>query len=136
MEDFIADILSKIAERLGDVADSVDVDSLMDKSTDAIHSIVDKISESGIALDGASREGILSQIAEAIGGAPESIADNLAALASEGGLSLPGSEDFGEIPISDTGTGGDVSFGSAGCWDECIASVKEAGKRMTCGYYC
>ena len=136
MEDFIGDILHQIAERLGDASDALDVDALIDQSSEALHSIVDKISESGVEIDENNREFFLNQIAEAIGGAPETIADNLSALAEGGGLAMPDNLDFTEVNIQDGGNGSDISFGSAGCWDECIASVKEAGKRMTCGYYC
>lgn len=135
MEDFIADILHQIAERLGEASDAIDVDGIIGQSSEALHSLVDKITDSGLEIDDSNRDFFLNQIAEALGDAPETIAENLSALAG-GGLAMPDNLDFTEVNIQNGGNGSEISFGSAVCWDECIASVKEAGKRMTCGYYC
>lgn len=138
MEELIEELLSQIAEGLSGMGDVIDVDNIMDNASDSLHDLMDNLSESGVDLTDENRQLIVDQIMEAVGGDPNLIADNLAALA-DNGFDWPANDAFPDTTDVDlgaaAGNGGEISFGSAGCWDECIASVQDAGKRMTCGYH-
>lgn len=142
MEDLLAEIMGALSEKLNAVSEVLDLDAIMDSASDAVHSLVNAISDHGADLDGTMRNSLIERLTEAISGDPSDIIENLAAITDNPLEFVPDSSDFctsdvnfsaesvGEV--SDTGK--QISFGSAGCWDECFATTKDHGKRLTCGY--
>lgn len=104
--------------------------------------MVDTISDQGLELDDATRESLVEKLAEVISGDPQSILDNLTAIADnpldflQEASQISSTEvNFSTENIGEAaGNGKNISFTSIGCWDECFASTKDHGKRLTCGY--
>lgn len=142
MEDILADIMGALSEKLNEVSEVLDLDEIMDSASDAVHSLVDAISDNGAEMDDAMRDSLIERLTEAISGEPSEIIENLAAITDNPLDFVQDGSDFcssdvnfsaesvGEV--SDTTK--QISFGSAGCWDECLATTQDHGKRLTCGY--
>lgn len=142
MEELFAELMSALTEKLDTVSEALNFDAIVDKASDTVQSMVDAISEKGIELDDTTRESLIAKLTGAIGDDPQAIMDNLALIADnplnfiENVPELASSDlDFSADNVANvSGNGKNISFGSIGCWDECFATTKDHGKRLTCGY--
>lgn len=132
------DLLNSLTELLGHLVENLPEGvNLMEEAQDKFEEILGLISSSDIELNDDQKSEIVSKIADAINATPESVSENLDTIMKTSSTSFADQtvDKVTGIPTNEVTKGQDISFTSIGCWDECIATVDEAGKRLTCGYH-
>lgn len=111
-------------------------DELMENVHNTLNSLINKISDAHIGLSDEQTTMIVEKFAEAFHLPEDTVSSNLDAIIHTNSESLADkvSDKVSEIPIAKENSGSAISF-TGNCWDECIASVQDAGKRLTCGYH-
>ena len=141
MEDLISELLGAVTEHLSEMSESIDIDKIMQGATDAIQSTIDSLTNSGAEIDESTKQSILTRILGSFdGGDTSSIIENLHIIAENPLGDMDAGTDMAtqgmnftsgnEVPAN----GSQIPFTSIGCWDECFATVKDHGKRLSCGY--
>jgi len=136
MSDF-DDLFEHLTDIIGEAIDKIPNGSeIVENIQNSIHFVLDKLNDASIELDDEHRDVLISKLAEALNTSPESISENLDTITlSSESFADKVTENVTDVPIDDSSKAWDGSFQSAGCWDECIASVGEASKRLVCGYH-
>lgn len=142
MEELFNELMAIFTEKVSDLAENLDIDEIMQGVTDAVHSTVDALSGADVNLDEDTKQSIISNIIGSLDGEDTSaILENLNIITKNplDGIDT-GSEiasqgiNFTDTATSPSANGTQISFTSIGCWDECFATTKDHGKRLTCGY--
>lgn len=151
MEELFDQLIDAVAEHLSGIADSDALDALMEKSSDLIQESLANLDDNVSALDETTFTQIVNNVVQSLGLDPTTAADNISTVAAIDGTAFTGhgiEENFTQIDLNTPGKlAPDESvvpqphrkpWGGAftgNCWDECQASVKDPGKRLTCGYH-
>ena len=120
LDDFwglIEDFLNAVVEK------AEKVDEIMESCKDIVSDTFENLSNAN-GIDDESKNAIIDKLANELNSTPEEINKNL-------DVTQTMKESSFEDRIA---KGGKVSFCGI-CWDECQASVGDASKRLTCGYY-
>lgn len=135
MSDF-DELIDFLTDAIGQVVDNIpNGDDIIDHVQDSIQSVLEKLDDMNVDIDDENKEIIVNKLAEALNVSPEMVSDSIATISQADSTSFADnvSDNVSDIEISTDKTWKGDFQGI--CWDECLASVKDPGKRMTCGYY-
>lgn len=125
--DFITDVI-------GEAIDNIPADEeLSEHVQDTLNVVLDRLSDSQFELDEEHEEIIINYLADALNISTEEVSEQLETISSISDSS------FDDVTAEGVAAGENAGkwngeFGSAGCWDECYATTKDHGKRLSCGY--
>ena len=148
MDDILDSLIDALGDRLSDLVGSDQLGSVMEQATDALNHTLSNLDIEH--LDPGSFDNIIDQVVSTLGLDPSTAADHLGTVSNLDQISFSGhglDGSFTTINMNGPNTSGTIVENldhthkswqgefTGICWEECIASVKDAGKRMTCGYY-
>lgn len=136
MSDF-DELIDYLIEVIGEVIEKIPNEELVENVQDTIQSVWDKLSNSEYEIDEEHKEILIDKLADALNLSPDVVSDHIDIITHADSASFEDltTEKVSEVSLADNKTW-DGEFTSAGCWDECIASVDDPSKRLTCGYHC
>lgn len=113
---------------------TINVDETLARVSDALQSALDKLPNSNIEITDDVKDTLMAQIADAVGGALETISANLEDLSNLDGMNFGASagETFTQVDTT-SGSGSQISFCSVGCWDKTIP-IQNSTRNRRHGY--
>lgn len=125
--DFITDVID---EAIDNVPEDTE---LTEHVQDTLNIVFDKLSDSQFELDNEHKEILIEKLADALNLSTGEVSEQLETISAinDGSFSDLTADGVSEGSKSGKWNG---EFGSAGCWDECYATTKDHGKRLSCGY--
>ncbi len=125
--DFITDVIDEAIDNVPEDAE------LTEHVQDTLNIVFDKLSDSQFELDNEHKEILIEKLADALNLSTGEVSEQLETISAinDGSFSDLTADGVSEGAKSGQWNG---EFGSAGCWDECYATTKDHGKRLSCGY--
>ena len=150
MEDLFDQLLNAVSEHLSNITDSETLDYLMEQSSNIINESITNLGDNISNVDESSFNEILNHVIESLGIDASTAYENISVVAHIDDSSFIGNvneEIFSKINLDITENHtltepvvpeNHIRWKGefvGNCWDECQASVKDPGKRLTCGYH-